>query len=151
MTALPQPEPGELLVTGDELWWRQCPAGPAFYDEVKGQPTNLMFRWTEVDEGKLSGARATKSTAEDAYLHRIEVEQKLSAGTWGVPASVAGKVSSQLIDDSANLPAPPSSPRGHTYLDVRHVSLDSTRAAKDERLRIRARLLIAAKRHHPKS
>lgn len=151
MTALPQPEPGEVVVTGDELWWRQCPTGPAFYDEVKGQPTDMMFRWTDADEGKLSGARQTKSTAEEAYVHRTEVEKKPSAGTWGIAASIAGKVSSQLLDDSANRPAPPDSPPGHTYLDLRHVSLDSTRAAKDERERIRARLLIAAKRHHPKA
>jgi hypothetical protein len=149
VTPLPQPETGEAVVTGGELWWRQCPAGPAFFDEVKGQPTNVMFRWDERDAGKLSGARATKSTAEQAYKHRTEVEKRPSVGTWGVPASVASKVDSQFIDDSATLPAPPDSPPGHTYLDVRHIPLDKSRPAKDERERIRARLLLAAKQHHP--
>lgn len=146
---LPPVEAGEELVVGDELWWRQCPAGPAFYDEVKGQPTSMMFRWVDRDEGRLSGARQTKSTAEQAYRHRTEVEQRGSAGTWGLPASVALKIRSQLIDDSANLPSPPESPPGHTYLDVRHIPLDSTRPAKDARERIRSRLLLAAKRHYP--
>lgn len=115
----------------------------------KDQPANVMFRWEERDAGKLSGARETKSTAERAYKHRTEIEKRSSAGTWGVPASVAGEIASQFIDDSANLPAPPDSPPGHTYLDVRHISLDKTRPARDVRERIRSRLLLAARRHYP--
>lgn len=150
MTGLPAPMPGESLVTGDELWWRQCPSGPTYFDEEKGQPTNMMFHWNDADAGMLSGARASASSAEQAYKHRTEVEKKASEGTWGLPAKTAAKVGSQLIDDSANLPAPPGSPPGHTYLDLRHVSNAKNRTARDERERIRARLLLAAKRHHAK-
>jgi hypothetical protein len=146
---LVQPEPGEVIVSGAELWWRQCPAGPAFYNEEKAQPTNLMFRWNPSDQGQLSGARESKSTAEAAYRHAVEVEKRSSKGTWGLPASVADKVGTQLIDDSANLPEPPASPPGHTYLDVREVPTGDTRPEKDARERIRARLLLAASRHHP--
>lgn len=150
MTAPHEPEAGEVVVTGDELWWRQCPTGKIYYDDEKGQPSNLMFRWTDADAGKLSGAREQKATAEQAYRHRAEVEKVASNGTWGVPASVAGEVG-QLIDDSANLPAPPASPPGHTYLDLRHVANGDSAADKRERERVRSRLLIAAKKHYPEA
>lgn len=152
MSALPKLEKGEVLVDGSEFWWRQCPVGPAFYDEVKGQPSSLMFRWTASDLGKLSGAResgSTPVTAADAYKHATEVEKRDSKGTWGIRASTAKSIGSQFIDDSANLPAPPISPPGHTYLDLRHVPLGDKRPEKDERERLRGRLLLAARRHFP--
>lgn len=148
MTALIPPAAGEVSVVGTELWWRQCPPGPAFFDEVKNQPSDVMFRWNDIDAGKLSGARATKSTAEEAYVHHVNVSKKQSKGTWGVPASTAAKVSSQLLDDSLNLPAPPASPPGHTYLDMRKAPSGSTMADKASRFRIRSRLLLEATLHH---
>jgi hypothetical protein len=139
----------EMLVTGDELWWRQCPAGPTYFDEVKGRPTSLMFRWNDEDAGQLSGARETKTTAEQAYKHATDVEKRASKGTWGIPAFTAAAVGCKLVDDSITLPPPPASPPGHTYLDVGHVPTGNKRPDKDERERIRSKLLLAAKQHWP--
>jgi hypothetical protein len=149
---LPALAPGENLVVGSELWWRQCPVGSDFWDEDTDTPSNMMFYWNSHDAGQLSGARQRDSTAEEAFRHRTQMEGKTSHGTWAVPAYIGSKINAQFIDDSANLPASPAAPPGHTYLDVRHVPSGKSRADKDVREGIRARLLLQARRlgrQHP--
>jgi len=130
-----------------EYYWRQC--APVDFDEETQLPTDRMFRATEADAGKMSGARSSKASAEAAYLHRTAVVKKPSKGTWGVTVEDVQAVKSRVVDDTALQPAPPPiPPPGHSYIDVRHLSdLD-----KKQRQNFRSRLLIAAfklNRVHP--
>lgn len=148
---LAQPRTGEVILTrAEEKWWRQCPDAPDCWDADADQPSAFMFRWDK--EGELSGAREEACTAEEAYLHRTEQEKKASRGTWALTVGTVDRMGLQLVDDSANLPAPPESPPGHTFLDLRSVTNADSKAAKGERQMLRSRLLLAALRlgrHHP--
>lgn len=148
---LAQPRANEVILTrADEKWWRQCPDTPDCWDADKDQPSAQMFWWDQ--SGELSGAREDASTAEEAYLHRTQQEKKSSRGTWALTVGAVDRVGLQLVDDSANLPAPPDSPPGHTFLDLRSVSSASSKTAKVQRQALRSRLLLAAMRlgrHHP--
>lgn len=148
---LAQPRAGEVILTrAEEKWWRQCPDAPDCWDADKDQPSAFMFRWDK--EGELSGAREAACTAEEAYLHRTEQEKKGSRGTWALTVGAVSRIGLQLVDDSANLPAPPESPLGHTFLDLRSVTKADSKAAKGERQMLRSRLLLAALRlgrYHP--
>lgn len=140
----------ELLTRDDEKWWRQCPDSADCWDPDNERPSALMFRWDE--KGELSGAREGKSSAETAYNHRVNVEKKGSRGTWAVTVKTVKDMSMQLIDDTANLPAPPDSPPGHTYFDARDVSTAKSKAGREDRERVRSKLLRAAMRlgkQHP--
>jgi len=128
----------EVLEDEDELVWRQC--APGHFDTSTGKPTLDLFRPNEADSGMMSGSRKSKTTAERAYKHRVEVDQKLSKGTWAVSVAEVDKVDARVVDDSANLKPPPAPPPGHVFIDVRHLKdLD-----KRERLRFRSTLLIFA-------
>ncbi|MEV4777409.1 hypothetical protein [Microbacterium sp. LWH12-1.2] len=131
---------GEVELTDDaEIYWRQC--APCDYDEDNKRPTDRVFRATDADKGKMSGARSRKASAEAAYLHRTTVVKKPSKGTWGVSVGVVKAAGSRVVDDSVLQPAPPPNPPpGHSYVDVRH--LDDLN--KRERQRFRSTLLIAA-------
>lgn len=146
-----EPLAGEKVLTrGEEKWWRQCPDTPDCWDSANERPSALMFRWDS--EAQLSGAREDKSTAEEAFNHRTNVEKKGSKGTWAVKVETVTSMSMQLIDDTDNLPEPPASPPGHTYLDARDVTTASSREGKTERERVRSKLLRAAirlGRQHP--
>jgi hypothetical protein len=140
----------EELVTGEELLsdaaetiWRQC--APGHFDKRTGKPSDEMFRATDADHGKMSGARSSKATAEQAYRHRTEVLKKPSAGSWGVSVAEIKKVNSRAVDDSIlQPPPPPEPPPGHTYIDVRHLDhLD-----KEGRRKLRSTLLIFANKRN---
>lgn len=138
-------EPGEELLTRrEEMWWRQCPSSADCWDDVNEQPSSLMFRWD--DTGQLSGARQDKTTARSSYEHHVNVEKLGSSGTWALEVGTVADMSLQLIDDTANLPEPPKSPPGHTYLDARDVSTATSKTGKAERERVRSKLLRAALR-----
>jgi len=140
------PEPGEEILTRkDEMWWRQCPSSADCWDDVNEQPSSLMFRW-DPDSGQLSGARQDTTTARKSYEHHVNVEKLGSKGTWALEVGTVTDMSLQLIDDTANLPEPPKSPPGHTYLDARDVSTATSRTGKVERERLRSKLLRAALR-----
>jgi hypothetical protein len=136
---------GEVELTDDaELYWRQC--SPCDYDEDTKQPTDRMFRATDADAGKMSGARSQKASAEAAFIHRTTVVKKPSKGTWGVSVKAVKDAGARVVDDTALQPAPPPvPPPGHSYVDVRH--LDDLN--KLERQRFRSALLIAAFLAHP--
>lgn len=136
---------GEIELTdAAEHYWRQC--SPFDFDDETKQPTDRMFRVTDADQGKLSGARSSKSSAEAAYLHRTAILNKPSMGTWGVAVGDVQAVGARVVDDTALQPAPPPiPPPGHSYIDVRHLSGMN----KTERQRFRSRLLIAAFKAHP--
>lgn len=51
---------------------------------VEGEPSSQAFRPTKKDEGMLSIALGSKTTAEDAFLHHTQVLKLASGGTWAV-------------------------------------------------------------------
>lgn len=133
--------PGEeLLENPDEHYLRQC--SPMHFSE--GQVSQLLFRQSSQDGGKLSGSRSSKCTPEEAYEFRVNTLGKPSAGTWGIMVGDIVGASSRVVDDSASASAPPPPiPPGHAYLDFRHVK------AKAEERRLRSTLTIIANRSGP--
>ncbi|WP_434513157.1 hypothetical protein [Clavibacter nebraskensis] len=131
---------GEIrLDDQDELVWRHCATG--HIDARTGQPTDLMFRDTEADAGKMSGSRESKATAEESNKHRTEVLNKAVAGTWALSVQEIEEVRARAVDDGALQPeGPPDPAPGHTYIDVRHLGERTRR----ERERFRSTLLIFA-------
>jgi hypothetical protein len=134
----------ELLDSPDELVFRHC--APGNFDEVTGKPTAMIFRATDRDAGKLSGARQSKTTAQKASEHRTKVLNMASRGTWAVSVAQIETAGSRAVDDSALLPIDPEPAPGHTYFDVRH------QTTSRERDKFRSMMLIAANkrgRQHP--
>lgn len=133
--------PGEqLLENPDEHYLRQCP--PMHFSD--GQVSQLLFKQSSRDGGKLSGSRSSKCTPEEAYEFRVNTLGKPSAGTWGIRVRDIVGASSRVIDDSASEGGPPPPiPPGHAYLDLRHVK------AKAEERRLRSMLTIIANRSGP--
>jgi hypothetical protein len=80
-----QAEP-ERLTDETELLFRQV--HPNWLKD--GQPSSQAFKPTPKDEGKLSTARGTKTTAEDAFLHHTDKLGLQSAGTWAVTVEEIG-------------------------------------------------------------
>lgn len=116
----------QVPVSG-ELYLRQC--SPAFI-EHDGIPSIKMFENSSKDEGKLSGARSDKVSAQDAFEERRD-QGGLTAGTWGVTISEVENFGSRVVDDSAELEDPPT---GHSYVDYRHLSSKPSRRAVRSRL-----------------
>lgn len=74
-----QAEP-ERLTDKAELLFRQV--HPNWLND--GQPSSQAFKPTLKDEGKLSTARAAKTTPEAAFVHHTDTLGLQSAGTWAV-------------------------------------------------------------------
>ena len=147
----------EVLSDPDELFYRQCPE----YAFVDGEPSARIFSESSSDQGKLSGARSTKTTAELAYLHRQHngageagesttpfPDKVTTVGTYALTVEQIGEVSTETglalraVDDSQILAD--SAPPGHTYLDQRHLG---AKPSNPDKRRLRAELLIRAMRH----
>jgi hypothetical protein len=130
----------ELLVDPDELYLRQC--SPLHFSD--GQVSDLLFKQSSQDGGKLSGSRSSRCTPEEAYEFRVKTLGKPSSGTWGVTVGDIVGAMSRVVDDSGSESAPSAPiPPGHAYLDFRHV-----KAKADER-RLRSTLTIIANRSGP--
>ncbi|BDZ42452.1 hypothetical protein GCM10025865_17510 [Paraoerskovia sediminicola] len=110
----------------DEFYWRQC--HPNYLDG--GVPSVQMFRESTGDNGKLSGARSEKASAQLAYEERL-ARGGNTAGTWGVSLSEITAAGTRAVDDSVGDAALPT---GHTYLDYRH--LDDKPSARAVRSRL---------------
>lgn len=107
-------EPHEIeLDQIDEFYWRQC--HPTYLDG--GVPSVQMFCESTGDNGKLSGARSEKASAQLAYEERL-ARGGQSAGTWGVTVSEIVTAGTRAVDDSVGDDALPT---GHTYIDYRHL------------------------------
>ena len=112
-------EAGEMALDDpEELYWRQCP--PAFV-ENDGVPSVQMFDESTGDEGKLSGARSNKASAELAYEERL-AQDKPTSGTWGVTVQEIANAGSRAVDDEA---LHSDAPTGHTYIDYRHLASEN--------------------------
>lgn len=116
----PAPTDVRLEDTG-ELLYRQV--HPTWVDD--GVPSCQAFAPTRKDEGKLSIARGSLTTAEGAYRHYTSVLKLRSAGTWSVTVGEAltatlGSFAEPLPDDAA-----------HGYVDFRGLGRrDAERKAK---------------------
>lgn len=134
----------EILRDPAEQYLRQC--HPSFIQN--GIPTSQLFLESSGDDGKISGSRGHKATAEAAFLFRTEVVGGDSAGTWAVTVQEAWESGVRVVDDSSSASGPPApAPPGHAYLDYRMVG---TRAKR----RVRGELIIRARnrgRQHPRA
>lgn len=131
---LPALDTCEELVDGDELYLRQV--HPDFWDGF--EVSVFAFTTSSNDDGKLSGARSGKQTAEGAYRERLQMGG-LTAGTWAVTVTEVTRESSRVVDDT-RCPPPPGEegwPQGHCYLDQRMPD-------KPHRRKLRANLARAA-------
>lgn len=107
-------EPHEVeLDSGDEFYWRQC--HPNYLDG--GVPSVQVFSESTGDNGKISGARSSKASAQRAYEERL-ARGGQTVGSWGVTVSEIITAGTRAVDDSAGDHALPT---GHTYVDYRHL------------------------------
>lgn len=138
---------GEIeVLDGSELWFRACDL--AKWDGELRQASSLMFQCGSDDNGELSGARSSKTTAEDLFDHLSAVEKRDIREIRQITVDALNDEELHLHDDSAVIPSPPRSPVGHTYLDLKHLPTGKTNPAKRERERIRARLLVQSSTAH---
>lgn len=110
----------------DEFYWRQC--HPVYLDD--GVPSVQMFRESTSDEGKISGARSAKASAQVAYEERLERGGQ-TAGTWGVTVAEITTAGTRAVDDSDG---DEGLPTGHTYVDYRHLDTKPSLRAVRSRL-----------------
>lgn len=135
---------GEEVIT-NKIWYRQCPTTPTHWDAEAQFPTALIFQWKDNEQGRqMSGSCPPKGTPENSYRHRVENEGRGSHGTWAVPFATVESLGLRLVNDSANLPKPPESPPGHTYLDMRLAPTGKSAQARAARESVRSRLLVGS-------
>jgi hypothetical protein len=92
----PQPETDvERLADPGELLFRQV--HPTWVDD--GVPTSQMFAPTPKDEGMLSIARGSLTTAEAAFKHYTTVQKFASAGTWAITVGEADNAGLECFND----------------------------------------------------
>jgi hypothetical protein len=113
MTGTPEDEAsGETPLTDlAELLFRQV--HPGWVDD--GVPSSQAFAPTSKDEGELSVARGSMTTAEAAYKHYTAVQQMQSAGTWAVTVGEAAALELTSFD------APEPDVPAHGFIDFREL------------------------------
>lgn len=89
-----------------------------------------MFCESTGDNGKISGARSTKATAQLAYEERLSRGGQ-TAGSWGVTVSEIAVAGTRAVDDSTG---DDTLPTGHTYIDYRHLDTKPSLRAVRSRL-----------------
>jgi hypothetical protein len=82
-----------------------------------GRPSSQVFRPTKKDGGKLSVARGSLTTAEDAFRHHTERLQLPSAGTWGVLVGECMEQALQTFPDPTTAPPERFADPAHAYVD----------------------------------
>jgi len=128
MTAESSPPLGPALSNRDELLWRQV--NPHFVHG--GRVSSQVFKPTPKDEGLLSVARSSRTTAEDAFHHHVKILGFVSAGVLAV--SVGECLGESLTSYEQPLPDNPA----HAVVDFRVLS-DKDRERKAKRLAAAAR------------
>jgi hypothetical protein len=113
----PGDSPERVLDDASEVLLRQV--HPSFLQD--GEPSSQAFVPTPKDEGQLSIARGSLTTAESAFLHYTTVLQKDSAGTWGVTVGEASGASLNSFD------APRPDVPAHGFIDFRSLSVNQAR------------------------
>jgi hypothetical protein len=106
-----EPE-GDRLTDQTELLYRQV--HPSWLKD--GQPSSQAFKPTPKDDGRLSTARSTLTSAKDAYLHHTGTLELQSAGTWAVSLAEveAEPVPLAAFGDPVDEPVPDPA---HSYIE----------------------------------
>lgn len=100
----------EILTDTEEMLFRQV--HPSWVDD--GVPSSQAFIPTRKDEGELSIARGSLTTAEAAFKNYTTVQQFDSAGSWGI------SVGEVLTAAELNcLGAPLDGDQAHGFVDFR--------------------------------
>lgn len=125
----------ELMTDGDENIFRQVTE--VNWDDVNGKPGNLAFGPANIDKGKCSHSRESKTTAQESRNWHQENAAKKSMGVWRLTVRDVDNVELRTVDDSAvprregqPLPAP-----GHCYVDFRHLTKSQERNTRAVLLR----------------
>jgi hypothetical protein len=112
----------------DEFLYRQV--HPNWIED--GQPSSQAFKPTKKDEGMLSIALGSKTTAEGAFLHHTQTLELASGGTWAVTVAEVATV------DLSSFEQPRENSPAHGFIDFR----DLARKAIESK----AKLLLARAR-----
>lgn len=106
------------LTDPDEALYRQV--HPSWIAD--GIPSSQAFKPTKKDEGMLSIALGSKTTAEASFAHHTQVLKRESVGTWAVTVAETAEAGlhsyEQPLDDS---PA-------HGFIDFRGIGRGQTEA-----------------------
>lgn len=109
----------EPVPRSEELLWRQV--HPDWIHD--GRLTSQTFSKSTSDINGPSVVRESAMTAEDAYHFHTRDLQNASAGTWAVSVEEVMERDMRVVEDGG---APNVSgkkrPKGHAYLDGRHLS-----------------------------
>ncbi len=97
------------LDDSDEVLYRQV--HPQWIAD--GEPSSQAFKPTKKDEGMLSIAVGTKTTAEKAFLHHAQVLKLASGGTWAVTVGEVAAV------ELSSFEQPLENSRAHGFIDFR--------------------------------
>lgn len=100
---------GRPLADAEELLYRQV--HPSWVQE--GVPSSQAFKPTKKDAGMLSVALGSKTSAEGAFSHHVQVLKLKSAGTWAV---TVGEVTEAGLDSYAQ---PLDDSPDHGFIDFR--------------------------------
>jgi hypothetical protein len=131
------------LSDDEELLFRQV--HPAFVRD--GRPSSQAFRPTPKDEGKLSVARGSLTTAAAAYELYTAGMGLRSAGSWALSVAECREQTLQVLPDPLISPPEKIADPAHAVIDFTPYS-KSQREAKGTRL---ARKAIERGRLHPPS
>lgn len=108
----------EALSDTNELLFRQV--HPSFVRD--GRPTGQAFRPTKKDDGRLSVARSSLTTAEQAFhLHTVSLSLP-SDGTWAVSVSECGQHELKAYPDPVKSPPEQVADPAHAFIDFRGLS-----------------------------
>ena len=103
----------EPLDDGDELLFRQV--DQSFIRD--GRPSGQAFRPTKKDDGKLSVARSSLTTAEQAFhLHTVLLSLP-SEGTWAVSVAECGQHELRAFPDPLTSPPDKVADPAHAFVD----------------------------------
>ncbi|MDZ4695029.1 MAG: hypothetical protein SGI86_07735 [Deltaproteobacteria bacterium] len=113
---------GQGLDDGDELLFRQI--HPSFVRD--GRPTGQAFRPTKKDEGKLSVARSTLTTAAQAFHMHTRLLSLPSHGTWAVSVQECSQHELKVFSDPLTVPPEKVADPAHAFVDFRGLSNSRT-------------------------
>lgn len=110
---------GESLIhAGEELLFRQIPEH--LYDERAGKPASHAFGPADIDQGKPSYARSSRTTARESRQWHNENARTVSLAVFGVSVDEITRGGTYAVDDS-EAPLAPNAKRapGHCFVSFR--------------------------------
>ena len=128
---------GPKLTDLDELLFRQV--HPAWIEA--GRPTTQAFRPSAKDEGLLSVARGSKTTAASAFELHTQTRRLASVGVWGFRVRDCSEIALDAYDDPVTDPVPDPA---HAVVDFSALGHKDARA-KSQLLKARAEPVFVRK------